>query len=213
MNKPSDDKVRLFIAAFDAIVKAVGSPPTTIMEWSTKMKAAMVEPAGPHLSGQYMKAWHIRSYMLAGMHQAKIGRLKIGDAPLHAFVTMNPDACGNLRRLRSHWEMSKKLRNLTTAQYLQRGHSERPELFSMWCCLAMDKGFRDADFRRFNKSQWQATAKAYYKRNNVHPHPAVLILKQELVGVQNMIVVRFYVCSQPSLIHSFLKNRATSFKT
>ena len=172
-NNPPDNKIREYIAAFDAIVKAVGSPPTTIVEWSTKMKDAMDGPEGPHLSGRYMKAWHIRSYMLSCMYRSKIGSLKIEDAPLNAFVNMNPDACGNLKRLRSHFEVSKRLRSVTTEQYLQWGHSICPELFSMWCCLAMDKGFRDADFRQFNNTKWQTAARTYYATTKVYPHPAV----------------------------------------
>lgn len=170
---PHHGKVQQYIEAFDAIAAAVGSAPTTIMEWSSKMKAGMQGCTSPHLSGSYMKAWHIRSYMLACMHREKVQILKVENATLNALVTMNPDASGNMKRLRSHFEVSKSCRALTAALFLKKTFAVRPELLSMWCCLALDRSFKESDFSRFENSKWQAAAQAYYQSTNVHPHPAV----------------------------------------
>ena len=49
------------------------------------------------------------------------------------FVDMNPDQCGNLRRVaRSNPELD------TVSKLLEHLGSPLPELASMWCCFAVD---------------------------------------------------------------------------
>lgn len=173
IRKPKLASIKLYIQAFDAIKEAVGPAPRTVAEWSEKMRAGYLGPSSPHLSAKYLKSWHIRSYMLSCMYREGIKQLEVEDFPLNAFVNMNPDVCGNLKRLRSHLEMTRKRRNVSITQYLKGCHSGKPELFSMWCCLALDRSFRESDFRRFDHEQWQRVAKTYHSVNGVFPHPAV----------------------------------------
>lgn len=174
------DKIQAYIAQFDAIKTAVGAAPHSIADWHAKMSAGMNSGEGaPYLNGKYMRSWHIRSYLLSCMHRAGVGTLTVdNETSLNAYLHMNPDAKGNMQRLRSHFEMSsKQCRGITVKQFLKLCHAKRPELLSMWCCLAMDSGFQDSDFTRYNDAKWQKASQDYYAASKVMPHPAVTNLE------------------------------------
>jgi hypothetical protein len=176
LSKRPLDKIKAYISQFDAIKAAVGSAPHSVDDWETKMQAGMSSGKGaPHLNGKYMKSWHIRSFMLSNMKRDGVSTLTVDETTsLNAFLNMNPDAKGNLKRLRSHFECSgAKHRALTVKQFLKLCHTRRPELLSMWCCLALDSGFKDNDFDRFSNSKWQKASKDYYETTQLNPHPAV----------------------------------------
>jgi hypothetical protein len=169
-------KIKAYIAQFDAIKKAVGTTPRTIADWHAKMSAGMDSGEGaPYLNGKYMKSWHIRSYMLSCMERDGVRTLTVDkETSLNAYLNMNPDAKGNMKRLRAHFEFTGKQRRGTSVkEFLKLCHAKRPELLSMWCCLAMDAGFLDSDFARFNNSKWQQASQDYYEASKVPPHPAV----------------------------------------
>ena len=176
LSKRSLDKIKAYVSQFDAIKAAVGAAPHSVDEWETKMRAGMSSgKTAPHLNGKYMKSWHIRSFMLACMKRDGVSTLTVDETTsLNAFINMNPDAKCNLKRLRSHFELAgTQHRALTVKKFLKLCHARRPELLSMWCCLALDSGFKDNDFERFSNSTWQKASQDYYEAAQLNPHPAV----------------------------------------
>ena len=100
------------------------------------------------------------------------------DISLCSFVAMNPDMSFHLNRARKHF-LHKRAEGgqgkLTVKRFLQLmgAHKKsRPELLSMWCCFAGDRGFCAKDFLKIGKRkarEWTKYAEAYSKRYKVSP--------------------------------------------
>ena len=170
-----------FIKTCDAIVAAVGQAPRTCSEWASKMnnaQAAITEKAlgfrPPMISGNYLTAWFIRSYMTDLMHESRVSCLKIdAEISVRAFVNMNPDQKSVLKRFQMKFWRSKAKKDVSnTRQFVASisRHAVRPELVSMMACFSCDKGFRVDDFKNFKVAEWLCKATELKSTSGLEPH-------------------------------------------
>ena len=127
----------------------------------------------PHVTGEYLLPWHVRSWMLALMHKEGIPRLTVDKAAtLNAFINMNPDMSGHLTRLRSRLALVLKKESTVSTFLKAVGSCDRPELLSMWLCFTTAVGMRDSDFEEFASRLWRQRASDFVAQHGLVPHPS-----------------------------------------
>ena len=169
-----------FVKGVDIVVKAAGAPPRTCSEWGSKMRAVKVALgrfAPPRLTGNYLRPWSTRGYMLDIMLKSLVPRLQVDpEFPMHAFLhDMNPDQHGVLQRI--YMRFLKRGDDVASVQEFIRYFSVRPvrmEFLPMYCCFAEDKGFRDEDFDEFNLEAWLTAAEELIAESGLEPHPVLV---------------------------------------
>ena len=170
------------------MVKAVGAAPRTRSEWGTKMKAVKValgRLAPPRLTGNYLRSWSTRGYMLDIMLMSRVLRLRADpEFTMQGFLHMNPDQHGALARI--DMRFLKHGDDVDSVQEFVRYFSVKPvrlEFLSMYCCFAEDKGFRDEDFDDFDLKAWLTAAAELCAESGLEPHP--VLVAQRVRGQQS----------------------------
>ena len=175
------DKLKLFIHAWDNIHCIFTAAPTTIQGWSNQMTKAWntlqslpsATPQLPHGSKQkykYTSLWTFRGCMLLRMHQAGIGKLKVGEVPLQKFLCMNPDEHNNLLRV----FQANRATIHTTRDFLQHCNVQRPELLSMEFCLASSGALDNVDFENMDVVRWRRVKEELKMGGRLSPHIACI---------------------------------------
>ena len=167
-----EERLENYITTWDYVLEAIGDCPRTVSEWAEKQKACRKAPASPHMSGDYMLPWTVRSYMLALMTRTKVPALRVDPAAtVNMLVNMNPDMSNSLVRIRSRLTVTEGQREVSVRDFLKKIGSGKPELASMWLCFAGDRGLKKTDFSTFSLRRWQEAAESLYFQHSVHPHP------------------------------------------
>jgi len=171
-----------FVRGVDLLVKAVGAAPRTCTEWNSKMRAAnnaLGRFAPPRLSGQYLRPWITRGYMIDLMRKSRVRRVRVDpEITIHGFLRMNPDQHATLQRI--YMRFIKRGDDVNSVKQFVRLFSVRQirlELLSMYLCFADDKGFRDEDFNDFDLDAWLTTAAELCAESGVEPRPVLVAQK------------------------------------
>jgi hypothetical protein len=120
----------------------------------------------------YLLTWTVRAVLLVGMHRAGVTRLRgEGDITLQEFTRAFPDSKHWFYRLRTRGQHS-----TLRAFFASLGYNGRPELFSMFACLLLNREVVvNTEWLQAASCKLRRTMRALQSSHQIDQVPAVCV--------------------------------------